>query len=192
MPLPKLAVDLDGVLADTIVPCCRITNARYSKNLEPESITKWKAWELVGISENEFFRALDDAWSNWRNIPPTEDHLAEKVEKLLPIGIVDIVTGRSPGTVAPAKSWLKEQGIKFNSFVRTNGAMDKLRLNYEIFIDDSPELMAALAGKEGKRGVLYSQPWNREVAVGQEVSRVESWVDIPERVLDFVSERRSR
>lgn len=176
----RVAVDLDGVLANTMASCCRIINLKHSTHYEVASFIRWKAWETADIPRDEFFRTLDEAWLDWRTIPPTEGQIAEKVEALTKFSRVDIVTGRSPGTVAAARSWLKNQGIKFNSFVRTNSSMDKLELDYEVFIDDSPELMAALTAKPDRNGILYTQPWNREFPIPPRIYRVDRWSQIPE------------
>ncbi len=175
----SIAFDLDGVLANTMVPVCRMINQRHSAHFEVSSFVRWKAWEIAKITKDEFFRTLDQAWLDWPTIPPTEERIAEKVGRLLPFGKVDIVTGRSLATVAPANSWLKEQGIQFSSFVRTNSSNDKVRLNYDVFIDDSPELMSQLSSRRNKHGILYTQPWNAELSRMPRISRVNSWSQIP-------------
>jgi 5'(3')-deoxyribonucleotidase len=173
---------LDGVLANTIAACCKIINDRHSTHFQASSFVHWKAWEIANISRDEFFRSLDEAWFDWRTIPPTEERLAEKVEKLRQLSNVDIVTSRSLETVASAKSWLKDQGIKFNSFVRTDSGMDKAGLGYDLFIDDSPELMSALSSKPDRYGILYAQPWNQELPTLPRICRVDSWNQIPQLV----------
>jgi hypothetical protein len=167
--------------------CCRIINRRHSTHFEVSSFVHWKAWEIANISRDEFFRSLDDAWFDWGTIPPTEEQLAEKVGKLLEFSNVDIVTGRSPATVASAKSWLKAQRIRFNSFVRTDSGMDKADLNYDVFIDDSPELMSVLTSRPDRHGILYTQPWNKELPAIPRISRVDSWGNIPERVREILN-----
>ena len=185
--MPRIAVDLDGVLANTMVPCCQRINTRHGTNLEVSSFVEWKAWEIANISKDEFFRTLDDAWYDWRTIPPSEENLGEKIGRIVPLGSVDIVTGRSPDTVASAKSWLKHQGIEYNTFVRTESGIEKVNLSYDVFIDDSPELMAALSATRDRRGILYSQPWNRQLPEMPRIRRADSWNQIPEslrRILD--------
>ena len=180
--LPHVAVDLDGVLADTMAACCKIINREHSTHFEVSSFVDWEAWKIANITKDEFFRSLDDAWLAWHEIPPTEERLAEKVGKLSEFSMVDVVTGRSSKTVASAKSWLKEQGIRFNSFVRTNSGMDKVKLDYDVYIDDSPELMSSLSLMSDCYGVLYTQPWNSKLPAMPRVYRVDSWSQIPERV----------
>jgi hypothetical protein len=162
--------------------CCRIINKKHSTHFEVTSFVKWRAWETANISKDEFFRTLDDAWNDWRTIPPTEEHLSEQIGRMLEFSKVDIVTGRSPETVASAKSWLRNQEIKFNGFVRTNSGQEKAELDYQIFIDDSPELMLELTSKPARCGILYTQPWNKDMPTMQQILRVDSWAQIPERV----------
>jgi len=181
-----VAVDLDGVLADTMTACCRMINMAHSTHLQVSSFVHWKAWEIANITKDEFFRDLDEAWFHWQMIPPTETRLAEKIQKLLEIAKVDIVTGRSSKTVTPAKAWLRQHGIQYNSFVRTDSGMDKLRLSYAIFIDDSPELMEAISSTTDRRGILYTQPWNKELAINSRIFRVDSWNQIPKIVAEIL------
>jgi hypothetical protein len=170
-----------------MAPVCKIINRRHSTRFDVSSFVRWKAWEIAQITKDEFFRTLDEAWFNWGTIPPTEKHIAEKVGRLLEFGKVDIVTGRSLETVASANSWLKEHGIRFNSFVRTETLKDKAKLNYDVFIDDSPELMSQLSSGASRHGILYTQPWNREAPIMPRISRVDSWNQIPGVVRKIVN-----
>jgi len=179
----RIAVDLDGVLADTIVSVSNILNERRGGSFTSESFVRWRSWEVAGISRDEFLRTLDEAWFSWESIPPTEKNLDAKVGKLAEFGIVDIVTGRSLVTVVHANSWLKRYRIPFDSFVRTsNSTKAKLSLDYDLYIDDSPELMNLLASRLYGSGVLYLRPWNRNTPNMPRVSKVERWDQIPEIV----------
>lgn len=185
----SIAVDLDGVLANTTLPFCDIINKRHSKHFTPSSFTRWKAWEVANIPKQEFFRALDEAWFNWRSIPPTEEDIGLKVRHLQELGRVDIVTGRSPDTVVPAQSWLKQHEVPFRSFVRTMGTLEKAELPYDIFIDDSPELMAGIATTPKKHGIMYTQPWNQNEPKMPRITRVEGWKQVPVAVMKITRRR---
>jgi uncharacterized HAD superfamily protein len=185
----RIAVDLDGVLADTMVPACGILNQHRSTPLAVGSFVRWRAWEIADITRDEFFRTLDEAWFSWRTIPPTEENLSAKVGRLAEFGAVDIVTGRSPATLPYANSWLKQYQIPFDSFFRTNNSTTaKLTLNYDLYIDDSAELMTLLASRLHGSGVLYLRPWNRNAAEMPRIFRVERWDQIPD-VVERVSTR---
>jgi 5'(3')-deoxyribonucleotidase len=177
--LLSIAVDLDGVLANTILPLCKTINEHHSTQFKASSFIRWNAWEIARIPKEEFFRTLDEAWYNWKTLPPTEENIGKKVGRLQTLGRVDIVTGRSPGTVAPAHSWLKQHEVPFHSFVRTNGTMEKAELAYDIFIDDSPDLMRGIASTHDKYGIVYTQPWNKDTPRTSRILRVESWDQIP-------------
>ena len=179
----RIAVDLDGVLADTMESVCQILNARRNTPLTVESFVRWRAWEIAGITKDEFFRALDEAWFSWETLPPTEENLDAKVGRLGKFGTVDIVTGRSSATVPQANSWLKHHRIHFDSFVRTdNSTTAKLDLHYDWYIDDSSELMALLASRLHGSGVLYLRPWNRNTLEMPRIFKVDRWDRIPHAI----------
>src|SRR5512136_2600028 len=141
----KIAVDLDGVLAEAMIGWCELFNERHGESLSLEDISAWDVWKLVKIQRDEFFRLLDDAWLQWERIPITEQYAPEQIKLLNGLGTVDIVTGRSARTVDSAKEWLKAHLIPYNKFVRTESTIAKTRLDYDVFIDDSPALMQHIA-----------------------------------------------
>jgi uncharacterized HAD superfamily protein len=184
----RIAVDLDGVLADTMVTVANILNRTRSQKLNAESFDRWRAWEIAGITKDQFFRTLDEAWFSWESIPPTEEDLKVSVRRLMRFGIVDIVTRRSRATVPQANFWLERYGIPFDSFVRTSNSTNaKLALDYDLYVDDSAELMAILASRLHRSGILYLCPWNRNASEMPRIFRAERWDQIPgivERIYD--------
>ena len=175
----RIAMDLDGVLADTIQSFCKILNTRRSTAYSPEAFDRWNAWEIAHISREEFLRTLDEAWFNWRGIPEIEDGLASKVSRLTEFGSIDIVTGRSEETVPFAQEWLQFHRIPYAKFVRTASTAAKAELDYDIFIDDSDFLMSLIASRLFGFGFLYTQPWNRSAKSMPRIFRVRSWEEIP-------------
>ena len=178
----RIAVDLDGVLADTMVTWCRILNSKRSMNVTVDSLVKWRAWEIAHVSKDEFYRILDKSWYEWENIPPTEEDLGRQVGRLNQFGLVDIVTGRSKETIRFARSWLKKYEIRYDSFVRTQSTNAKAELDYDLFIDDSPDLMPLVASKVDGWAILYTRPWNRDASLLPRVFRADKWDEIPKLV----------
>jgi hypothetical protein len=76
-------------------------------------------------------------------------------------------------------NWLKEHKIPYDTFVRAASTKAKAGLSYDVFIDDSAELMCLIASTLDKFGILYTQPWNRNAGDMQRVFRVEGWEYIP-------------
>ena len=186
----RIAVDLDGVLADTMATFCELLNKRHKTRFTTESFTQWNAWEIAEITEDEFFRTLDEAWVRWQSLPPTEDHLAERITQVRNLGKLDIVTGRSERTVRYAMDWLQKHNIQYDEFVRTVSTMAKAKLDYDIFVDDSADLMSLIASRLDSHGILYSQPWNRKAPLMPGISRVERWEEIPQVMQRLLAELR--
>ena len=175
----KIAVDLDGVLAEAMIVWCDLYNKRYGGALTLEDIRGWDVWKVVNIPRDRFFRLLDDAWLDWEKMPPTEQDIGEQVGLLREFGTVDIVTGRSIRTVSQAKEWLKAHEVPYDRFVRTESNLAKINLNYDVFVDDSPELMELIASRSTAIGILYTRPWNRDAQMPTVVRRVTRWVEVP-------------
>ncbi len=188
----RIAVDLDGVLAETMVAFCRILNERHSTKLRVESFVRWSAWEIAGITKDEFFRTLDEAWFDWKRIPPTEDDLFEKMAQLKKFGEVDIVTGRSMNTVSYARAWLRHHSIPHDSFVRTESTNAKVNLDYDLFIDDSADLMSLLASSLDRYGILYLRPWNRYAPNMPRIFKAKQWDEIPELTQKIIQRKYGR
>jgi uncharacterized HAD superfamily protein len=175
----KIAVDLDGVLAEAMIVWCDLYNKRYGGALTIEDIRAWDVWKIVNVPRDRFFRLLDDAWLDWEKMPPTERDVGEKVGLLREVGTVDVVTGRSVRTVSQAKEWLKAHGVPYDRFVRTESNLAKINLNYDVFVDDSPELMELIASRSTALGILYTRPWNRDAQMPTVVRRVTRWAEVP-------------
>jgi len=184
---PRIAVDLDGVLAETMEAWCRMVNERFGTRIKLEDLDTWTSWLKTGITKDQFFEILDETWATWEDIPPTEPDLAVKVAKVEKLGSLDIVTGRSRQTVEHAKAWLSHHKIPYERFVRVRGWRDKIFLNYDVYVDDAPELMPLISRNPVMWGILYERPWNRNLAVMPRVFRVETWNQVP-RILRQMTE----
>jgi len=175
----RIGVDLDGVLAEAMVVWCDLYNKRYGGSLTFEDIRAWEVWRIVKITRDQFFRLLDDAWLEWERMPPTEESVGEQMRLLREFGTVDVVTGRSMRTGSQAKEWLRAQAISYDRFVRTESTLAKIRLDYDVFVDDSPKLMERIASRSTVLGILYTRPWNREAHMPSVIRRANSWSEVP-------------
>ena len=158
----KIALDVDGVLADVIVSWLEHNNKIRSEILKHE-ITDWDFWKKFNINQYDFYAELSKCWENWSNIPPTETKLSEFTEKISQFGDVDIVTARERSTDSFVKNWLEHHDIVFENYVSVASGPMKADLDYDVFIDDSP-LNAMKISQNQKRIFLYDQPWNQNIA----------------------------
>jgi 5'(3')-deoxyribonucleotidase len=175
----KIAVDLDGVLAESMQVWCQKANEEFDLSLKMEDLDSWSSWKKFGISKDDFYRILDESWQDWKRVPPTEPGIANKVARIGKFGDVDVVTGRSKTTEQAAINWVQHQKIRYRHFVRVAGWRDKPILNYDVYIDDAPDLMPLVSHSPLSWAILYDRPWNRSVPNMPKVLRAESWKRVP-------------
>ncbi len=178
----KIAVDLDGVLAESMFVWCKRANKEFGTRLKMEDLDSWSAWKKFPISKDDFYRILDESWDDWLEIPPTEPDLAEKVSRVEKFGNLDIVTGRSKRTVEAARNWIDNQKVRYRDFVRVLGWRDKILLDYDVYIDDAPDLMPLISRSPTAWGILYERPWNKSVIDIPKILKVKAWREVPGRL----------
>lgn len=154
----KIALDVDGVLADVIESWLSYSN-KIRPTISKSQISEWDFWKNHDINKFDFYNELSICWRSWKNIPPTESNIASVTEQLSDLGTVDIVTARDESTHNDVKNWLKLHKVNFKNYVGVLEGIEKSKLDYDVFIDDSP-LNAKSILEEGKSMILYSQPWN--------------------------------
>jgi 5'(3')-deoxyribonucleotidase len=175
----RIAVDLDGVLAESMLVWCERANKEFGTMLKMEDLDSWSSWKKFAISKDDFYRILDESWEDWERVPPTEPRISSKVARVEKFGEVDVVTGRSKRTEEAAISWVEHQKIRYRHFVCVAGWRDKLVLNYDVYIDDAPDLMPLVSHSPLSWAILYDRPWNRSVPNMPKVLRAESWKQVP-------------
>ena len=161
----KIALDVDGVLADVIQPWIEQNNSKRKK-ISKSDIIDWDFWKKFKINRYEFYQELSLCWKNWSLIPPTQENLSKITQNLSDIGQIDIVTAREKDTNSYVKNWLNHHNIVYDNYVPVIDGTMKADLEYDVFIDDSP-LNAVKMVQKNKKIILYSQPWNKHVSNNQ-------------------------
>lgn len=165
---PRIALDVDGVLADVMSAWLDLTNPGRLAPLSKSDMDGWDFWARHGIKKREFYAQLDACWDAWASIPPTEPDLGRSAGMLSKIASsLDIVTARSSATNRHVKEWLRHYDITYDRYVQVASGWMKADLEYDVFIDDSPINAEAFA-RRGRRVVLYDQPWNAGVDTSPE------------------------
>ena len=161
----KIALDVDGVLADVIQSWLNYNNS-IRQEISKQEISDWDFWKKFKINRYDFYAELSSCWNNWMSIPPTETNLSLTTKNLSKIGQVDIVTARERSTDSFVKNWLNHYDISYDNYVSVIDGPMKADLDYDVFIDDSP-LNALKIIQEKKKIILYSQPWNQHILEDQ-------------------------
>src|SRR2546425_10783909 len=154
----KIALDVDGVLADVIQSWLSYNNKLRSTILKSD-ISEWDFWKRHNIDKFDFYKELSVCWKSWRDILPTENDIKSATQALSNLGTVDIVTAREESTNKYVRSWLQFHDITFENYIGVKEGPEKARLDYDIFIDDSPVNAKSML-EAGKSVIIYDQPWN--------------------------------
>ncbi len=171
----KIALDVDGVLADVIVSWIEINNQNRTK-ISKNDVTSWDFWKQFNIDRFDFYSELSKCWENWNEIPPTEKNLQESTKLLNQNATVDIVTAREQYTDTFVKNWLNHFNISYDNYVSVIDGTMKADLDYDLFIDDSP-LNAEKFTLKNKKFLLYNQPWNQNIQL-KNVNRISNLFDV--------------
>jgi 5'(3')-deoxyribonucleotidase len=175
----KIALDVDGVLADVILSWLNYSNSIRPK-ISKHDVTDWDFWKKFKINRYDFYAELSSCWKNWQSIPPTEKNLSSVTKSLLDIGQVDIVTARERSTDSFVKEWLTHHDISYDNYVSVIDGPMKANLDYDVFIDDSP-LNALKILQRNKKIILYSQPWNLNISDNR-IHRITNLSDTIEKI----------
>ncbi|MEK6865052.1 MAG: hypothetical protein AABX06_01075 [Thermoproteota archaeon] len=175
----KIALDVDGVLAD-VIESWLIYNNKIRPNISKDDITNWDFWKKFKINRYDFYEELTSCWKNWNSIPPTEGNLSIVTQNLSNFGQVDIVTARELSTDSFVKNWLKLHDVTYQNYVSVIDGPMKADLDYDVFIDDSP-LNAIKFLKHKKNVFLYSQPWNQHIS-DQNIQRISTLSEVVEKL----------
>ncbi len=157
----KIALDVDGVLADVIQSWLNYNNS-IRQEISKQEISDWDFWKKFKINRYDFYAELSSCWKNWMSVPPTETNLSLTTKNLSKLGQVDIVTARERSTDSFVKNWLNHYDISYDNYVSVIDGPMKADLDYDVFIDDSP-LNALKIIQQKKKIILYSQPWNQHI-----------------------------
>ncbi|MDH3277530.1 MAG: hypothetical protein OEL77_00780 [Nitrosopumilus sp.] len=159
----KIALDVDGVIADVIESWINYSNQKRTL-ISKEEITSWDFWKKFKINRYDFYKELAMCWKNWNVLPPMENNLSEITQSLSEFGQVDIVTARELSTDIFVKNWLELHDVVYENYISVIDGTLKANLDYDLFIDDSPLNIEKFIENK-KNFFLYSQPWNRNISI---------------------------
>ena len=175
----KIALDVDGVLADVIISWLNYSNS-IRPHISKNQVTDWEFWKKFNINPFDFYSELSDCWKNWQSIPTTQENLSDITKNLSILGQVDIVTARERSTDSFVKNWLNYHDISYDNYVSVIDGPMKADLDYDVFIDDSP-LNALKFLENNKKVILYSQPWNQHI-FHDKLHRISNLVEAIEKI----------
>ncbi|MFB6241364.1 MAG: hypothetical protein ABEJ36_00995 [Candidatus Nanosalina sp.] len=174
----RIAVDLDGTLAQTHEVFLEELEKREGISHSLEDITSWY-FENVDFSLDTFHEIARENWKK-KDIPLTDDSIPEHLNELKKRHRVDVVTARDDIPGKELKNWLERKKVPFDSFKVDK---EKTHLDYDFLIDDSPTYIG-----NGMKILLYHRPYNSRTELGEKDRRVRNFSEVRKHVEKIASE----
>lgn len=188
----KISIDYDGCLAKTSDFICELINFKTGNNHTYKEIDRWSYWDDINLGK-EFWAAYDFLDKNGRLlIKPYDKYVFDSLDKLNSnYGSFDVVTANNEIAVKDIANWINYYGgydgdmywldFKINCIGRKTAA-EKLSLDYDLYIDDNPNLAAEMVNFPNKFLLLANCPWNKNILDSENIKRFKSWKEIPELI----------
>lgn len=185
----KIAIDLDDVLALSLIDFIDFYNKKFNNKISVEDFTGFSLNESIGMPIEEERKLLEeyDASCHYDNIKPMEG-AKEAIKELSENHQLFIVTSRPQKREKQTREWLKKyiEGIEDVFFIRqeykgkakTKGEVCK-EIGAEILIEDNLDYAKSCV-VEGVRVLLFDYPYNREDDINPLITRVKSWKEVLE------------
>lgn len=160
-----LAIDVDGVLVEQVIPVLQKLKREMSIELNKSDITNWEySFNKTNIKieieraerEEEFVQKMQ----------PIEGAVeaTEALSKSERFNIV-VATSREACTNDWTCEWLNNHGISYNKFINTRSTGKSLS-GVDILIDDHIRNIEDFIrhGPPGRQAILFAQPWNQDIS----------------------------
>ncbi|MBN1800333.1 MAG: hypothetical protein JW891_02445 [Candidatus Lokiarchaeota archaeon] len=184
MTKKAIAVDIVGVLLDAIERFIEEFNEVYKTNRKKSDITRWDFYLDWDLSEREFFNLFYTAYEKMMEIPFIDDNAPEYLKRIHGKSDVSILSAGQPRFRSDLVKKLRfheiKEGIHYKDFIIVKERPWDLKLAYDfdIYIDDNPNLVEPIKIMKEKYLLLYDQPWNKESSCEGNVIRVRDWKEI--------------
>ena len=184
----KIAIDIDGVLLDIMVTYCEIFNNKYHTNYIKSDVANWEFFREWNILEKEAFNIFFSIYNDSMSVPFIDKDAPEIMKRLRECHDVFIVTARSPEYEEPITKKLNfhniRKGIHYEDLILLHHKPYdiKLGLDFDLYVDDNPNLVKPIKTMKNKMLLLYDQPWNRNLILAENVKRVFNWKDVEKEI----------
>ena len=157
----SLALDVDGVIIDLVPKICEMNP---QSGVCKEDITEYGLSTVPQLSIDAFMKSYKDIWdlqkSNWNKniITPLDSNIPSIIYSLNANYEIYVVTASiDPSSVY---KWLIKNNIIISRdhFISCK-AEEKVNYNFDIYIDDYPEIAKKVA-ETNKIVIVYKQLWN--------------------------------
>ena len=188
MPRKLVAIDVDSTIAELWSVILNLHNSAEATNYTVEDVVDWNL-KCINMTNEQWMHAYMKAWKEMsgRIQLLIDVKLLRQAEKHY--GITFLTSRKDNGnlesTAQPLAEWLEHHGIGDIEVVLSMPHRHKAELDYDFFVDDSPELAKAMHsdGYNGKKLFLVDTPYNRKIEDSSNVRRVRDVNDALSRLI---------
>ena len=160
----RLAIDLDGVVADFNAGWIRLHDQEFGSGLDPAMVQTWDGLaDLAGFSDMRAFwawaKGSDERPSIFRHLDPYPGAL-DTLRRLRRAGHeIVIVTTKPEWAVSDTFRWLADHEMPTREVHISD---DKYLVDCDVYLDDSPHVLPGLLEHRSDRTICrFVRPWNR-------------------------------
>lgn len=182
----RIAVDVDGVLADRIGGIVELIEEQYGVTLSPTDVDEWD-FSIPG-TETDIHAVIEESTADRAHLLGL-DPIPGAIEGMRTIASeheILIATHRPPRIHDHTKRWLDEHEIPFDRFASSCGDY-KCEVRADALIDDRPANVRAFADAHG-RAILFEQPWNVDRVWNNRVTVATNWSAVVRTVSERIDE----
>lgn len=178
----SIMVDIDGVCADTLPVMLEVLNKTFNKNYTPEMCIDYDLTKLYGPDAT---KALDIIFAPIAILAEPLEGASEVLREFYDNNIpIFYVTSRSKSCQEVTIFWLWENNFPPGSLHFVSSKTDFLvSSRIDIVVEDNPK--EALDIARYKPVLLYDQPYNRSSIQHPNITRVKTWWEIREYIIQF-------
>jgi uncharacterized protein len=170
--MKTLAIDLDSVLADTMLLWADEYNKRRNTTIGKNDIISWELPEVFNMAVEEISEIFTHIWDRrWKEIPPTEPDIAKTTNLLHKRGYrISILTKRFRPSVVNVAKWLDLYNVYCDDLLFVYDDRPKGEYPFDILVDDAPVNLMNI--RRPRKGILYNQPWNKDFVWPNRISNL--------------------
>ena len=182
----NIVVDVDGVLADQVTPVLDELNSKFGSHYVKDDIKHWD--EPLPLAHTDIKTAIESSHQRpdfVGSMKPIEN-APDVVSELSKYHEIWIATNWTAVADKPTRKWLEDNRIPYEPDHYHNTSIEgKGVIKGDIIIDDYPKNVLAFISTPGRKGILFTQPWNEddELLLGNEnVFRAKNWLEVWSRI----------
>ena len=191
-------VDMDDVLCETAANLCRLAEREFGRHVDYADVFAFDLQKVFGLTDDEMRRFMAASHAPGALLThPVTPGAPDALRALRDAGhSIEIVTGRPAYAHGDTERWLDAAGIgdfpvtyvdkygRDSCYAHNAGdpptvSLDELlSRQFDVVIDDSPQILARLADWKETRILVFSRPWNVSFPLSANMTRVGGWSEI--------------